>query len=175
MKETIIITGTTRDLGAAIKSKFIDSGYNVFEVNHSDYNLTNMSELESLFFELNEVENVVGCINNSYADGFGQLEFLFMVADLFGNDSTKFILSLGSINANRLEFSNINQVKYSTYKHGLIQAHKNLKILYPNLKLFCESLPMCDTSYNASKPGYKISPSIVANNIFKSIFNEINE
>ncbi len=169
--KTVIITGTARDIGLGLKNKFLSENYNVLELNHVDYDFTNLDIIKELYLKLEQINNnnIVGCINNSYALGIGQLEFLFMIARLFGNDNTKFIVSLGSINADRYEFSNIDQVKYSTYKYALRQAHKNLKELYPDLKLIYRELSMCDTSYNVNKSNPKMSIIDISNNIFKSI------
>lgn len=165
MNKVLIITGTVRDIGQGLKKVCLERNIDVIDINRTQYDLTCQSSFNEITSLLRNIPNIIGCINNSYAAGYGQLEFLFYICEYFGNDSTKTIINLGSINKNRSLFDNVNQVKYSTYKLALEDATNKLKILYPKLNILYETLPMCDTSYNKNKEGIKISIEQISNNI----------
>lgn len=164
----IVITGTTRDLGHAIHKKILANNILSIEINFNEYDLCNSADIIKIIDKLSKY-NITGCINNSYANGIGQLEFLFAIANYFGNDDTKFIINLGSINKDRNVFQNINQIKYSVYKRSLDDATTRINLLFPLLNIHNITLPMCDTSYNIHKNDEKISTDSVADLIFNYI------
>jgi NAD(P)-dependent dehydrogenase (short-subunit alcohol dehydrogenase family) len=176
MNKKLIITGTSRDIGAGLAKICKELNIDVIEINRSQFDLTdraNLNKISSLIKSTPNI-NIIGCINNSYADGYGQLETLFTVCECFGDDPTKTIITLGSVNKARQSFDNINQVKYSIYKAALEDATNRLKILYPNLNIVYETLPMCDTSYNKDKTAAKVSIEDISNKII-NLINYNNE
>lgn len=169
MNKKLIITGTFRDIGAGLKKVCEERDIDVIDINRSQYDLTAQSSLNEIISLIKFTPNLIGCINNSYADGYGQLETLFTVCECFGDDPTKTVITLGSVNKARWLFNNINQVKYSIYKAALEDASNRLKVLYPKLNIIYETLAMCDTSYNKNKEGVKVSIEEVSNKIMNLI------
>lgn len=169
MNNKLIITGTSRDIGAGLAKICKELNIDVIEINRSLFDLTDQANLNKIEFLVKSTPNIIGCINNSYAEGYGQLETLFKICECFGDDSTKTVISLGSVNKTRQSFDNIGQVKYSIYKTALEDATNRLKILYPKLNIIYETLSMCDTSYNKNKNGIKISIDEISNKIINLI------
>lgn len=169
MNNKLLITGTSRDIGEGLAKVCNERNIDVIEINRAQYDLTTQSSLNEIISLIKFTPNIIGCINNSYADGYGQLETLFTVCNCFGNDPTKTVITMGSVNKTRQSFDNINQVKYSVYKFALEDATNKLKILYPKLNIICETLPMCDTSYNKNKKDFKVSIEEISNKIMNLI------
>lgn len=174
MNKKLIITGTSRDIGSGLARVCKELNIDVIEINRPSFDLTNQDSLNRIEFLVKSTPNIIGCINNSYAEGYGQLETLFKICECFGDDPTKTVISLGSVNKTRQSFNNINQVKYSIYKASLEDATNRLKILYPKLNIIYETLPMCDTSYNKDKTAVKVSIEDISNKII-NLINYNNE
>jgi hypothetical protein len=149
----VAITGHTSGLGKSLNSLFQNSigmsRSNGFNILHTDKIIEHSKNCDVF-------------INNAY-DGYGQLELLYDLYDEWKDDSSKTIVTIGSLASNAAEWR-LKPCKYSTVKKALdIATYQLVNSHHRKCKLMI------------FKPGYLGNNHIPYDYAAKKLYNAILE
>jgi NAD(P)-dependent dehydrogenase (short-subunit alcohol dehydrogenase family) len=150
----VVITGTTRGLGKATK-EYLKSlyGYTVIDLNRPQYDLdANLADFVISDFDV--------YINNAYS-GWTQVDLLYKLYEANKN-RTCMIVNIGSVSADgNYDYANA----YAVHKAALDKACMQMQLMNTECRVVQIKLGRMDTDMVKEKPGPKLDPGWVAQQI----------
>jgi NAD(P)-dependent dehydrogenase (short-subunit alcohol dehydrogenase family) len=149
---SVCVTGHTSELGSAIFDAVKDRGFSVAGASRRDGFDLDIEDTYHAVFDC----HYDYVINNAYS-GIGQSNLLMWLWQWFPETH---IINIGSVNADRTDASKQSQIEYSANKAHLRNVHNHI-VRCGYSKSTLVELGMCDTLYNNSKSGPKLTQEAV--------------